>query len=135
MNVPTLSRLLAIAAVATGLFSSVACAAEKAPSHGSIAVPGGLKPEAVKEAIASALAVRNWTVTEKTGEKVVGHIKQKNNEAILTIYYTQKEITLSCEGWKLGKIGERSKPEIPKSWVDNIKKDVTNRLNEMATAR
>lgn len=128
-RIPVSFRLLAL--VVFSLFACSLVAAEKTASLGSIAVPDGLKPEAVKEAIASALAVRNWTVTEKTAEKVVGHIKQRNNEATLTLHYTRKEITLSGEGWKLGKTGERVKPEVPKGWVDNIRKDVTARLNEL----
>ncbi len=135
MNAITLPRFLAVFAMAFGLLTSFATAAEKGETVGLLIVPDGLKAEEIKEAIVVSFIERGWTVKEKSNSKVVGHINQRGNEAFLTLTFDKKEINLTCEGWKVSKTGERQKPELPKSWIEYIKKDVTKRMNLKASTK
>jgi hypothetical protein len=108
---------------------------EKAESVGKLIVPVGLDADDVKNAIALSFAGRGWTIVEKTGSRVVGHINHRGIESILTVESGTKELTLYCVGWNVNKAGERKKPEIPKGWVENIKKDVTKRMNATAAKK
>lgn len=108
---------------------------EKGKSVGKLTVPAGLDADEVKNAIALSFFGREWTVEEKTGSRVVGHINHRGIESILTVESGTKELTLYCVGWNVNKAGERKKPEIPKGWVENIKKDVTKRMNATAAKK
>lgn len=135
MNAPSLPRFLALIVAVFAAFSTPVFAGEKGESVGTLIVPDGLNTDEIKEAIALSFAGRGWTVKEKTNSKVVGHINQRGNEAFLYVSFNKKEVTLRCEGWEVSKTGERKKPEIPKGWVDNIKKDVTKRMNMKAATK
>lgn len=135
MNARTLPRFLAVLAAVFSAFATSAFAEEKGEPVGTLIVPDGLSSDDVKEAIALSFAGRGWTIKERTGSKVVGHINQRGNEAFLYATYNKKEINFRCEGWEVSKTGERKKPEIPKGWVDNIKKDVTKRMNMKAATK
>jgi hypothetical protein len=135
MNILALPRFLALLAAFVAALAAPAFADEKGQPVGTLIVPDGLSTDEIKEAIALSFAGRGWTIKERTNSKVVGHINQRGNEAFLYVAYNKKEITLRCEGWEVSKTGERRKPEIPKGWVDNIKKDVTKRLNMKAATK
>jgi hypothetical protein len=135
MNAFPLPRFLAVLATVFAVLASPALAEEKGQPVGTLIVPDGLSTDEIKEAIALSFAGRGWTVKERTSSKVVGHINQRGNEAFLYVAYTKKEINLRCEGWEVSKTGERKKPEIPKGWVDNIKKDITKRMNMKAATK
>jgi len=94
-------------------------------------VSKGLEPARVRNAIASVLVAREWEVTEQTDEHVVGHIKHRRSEAFLTLVIDVGQIRFYCEGWKIDKnTGARIKPELPESWIDNIKNDLAVRLTQ-----
>ncbi|MBL9202372.1 MAG: hypothetical protein JNL39_17815 [Opitutaceae bacterium] len=135
MNTRSLPRFLALVAMVFAALASPAFANEKGESVGTLIVPDGLSTDEIKEAIALSFAGRGWTIKERTNSKVVGHINQRGNEAFLYCSFNKKEIQLRCEGWEVSKTGERKKPEIPKGWVDNIKKDVTKRMNMKAATK
>ena len=135
MQALALPRFLAALAVVLGFLSAPVSAAEKGEPVGTLIVPDGLSSDEIKEAIALSFAGRGWTIKDKTSKEVVGHINQRGNEAFLYVAYTKKEINLRCEGWEVSKTGERKKPEIPKGWVDNIKKDITKRMNMKAATK
>jgi hypothetical protein len=135
MKTHALPRFLAFVALMFATLASPAFAEEKGESVGTLVVPDGLGTDEIKEAIALSFAGRGWTIKERTNSKVVGHINQRGNEAFLYVTFSKKEITLRCEGWEVSKTGERKKPEIPKGWVDNIKKDITKRMNMKAATK
>jgi hypothetical protein len=96
---------------------------------GTLRVPNKMQPAGVQDMIASVLVAREWEVTEKTNGHVVGHIKQHHSEAILTLVYDADLIQMYCEGWKIDKkSGSHLKPELPDSWIENIRDDLTERM-------
>lgn len=134
MNTLRLPRFATALALLLGLFSSFARAAEAGQSVGSVPVPAGLTLAEVKEIAAISLVQRQWTVKEKTDNRVVGYLKHRGIEATLTLTFDTNAIQLFCEGWKINKEGVRQKPELPDGWINNIKKDLAKRLN-LATAK
>jgi hypothetical protein len=135
MNTLALPRFFALCAALLAALAMPVFGEEKGQPVGTLIVPDGLSTDEIKEAIAVSFAGRGWTIKERTNSKVVGHINQRGNEAFLYVAFNKKEITLRCEGWEVSKTGERKKPEIPKGWVDNIKKDVTKRMNLKAATK
>jgi hypothetical protein len=96
---------------------------------GTLYLPNKPDPARVREMISSVLLGREWEVSEKADDHVVGHIKHRSSEAVLALVFDAKEIRLYCEGWKIDKkTGSHLKPELPDSWIDNIKADLTERL-------
>jgi hypothetical protein len=96
---------------------------------GTLFLPPKPEPARVREMISSVLLGREWEVTEKADDHVVGHIKHRSSEAVLALVFDAKEIRLYCEGWKIDKkTGSHLKPELPDSWIDNIKEDLTGQL-------
>jgi len=102
---------------------------------GTLAVAKKLEPARVQEMIASVFVGREWVVTEKTNDHVVGHIKRRSSEAVLTIVYDTELIQLYCVGWKIDKkTGEHLKPQLPDSWIENIRNDLTERMAQASPA-
>ncbi|HEY5551533.1 MAG TPA: hypothetical protein VIK52_06580 [Opitutaceae bacterium] len=126
-----------IPTVAGFLASAVPCIAaeEDLGEHvGSIVVPQGFSSEEVQDAIVFAFGVRRWSLKEKTDTHVVGHIKQRSNEAILTLKFNASKIEMFCEGWKIDKdTGARRGTDLPHGWIKNIKEDVDDILKRRAT--
>ena len=98
---------------------------------GTLRVPNKMEPAQVQNTIAAVLLNREWQVTEKADGHVVGHIKHRSSEAVLTLVYDRELIQLYCEGWKIDKeTGEHLKPALPDSWIENIRNDLTERLGQ-----
>lgn len=112
---------------------SLRAAEDLGTSVGLIAVPNGVPPDSVQQIVAYSLTRREWTVTEKSDTKVVGQLKHRGKEAIVTFVFEGKDqIAVYCAGWKIDRDGKRLKPELPERWIANIKKDVTTRLIQKA---
>lgn len=133
-----LRRFLRVACIAT-LFtfcltaSAVRAADELGTSVGLIAVPEGVPADSARQIVAYSLTKREWVVTDKSDTKVVGQLRHRGKEAIVTfIFDGQGQIEVYCAGWKINRDGKRLKPELPERWIANIKKDVTTRLNQRA---
>ena len=142
MNISIRSvRCTVLVAAISFLFSFGAAAAAPAGADlgqpaGSIVVPSGMTAAEVQTAIVAALSGRQWLVTEKTTDRVVGYIKHRKNEATLTLIYDTSKIELYCVGWRIDKTtGEREKPEQPKGWIKYIEKDLTRNLNRGTAAK
>lgn len=115
-------------------------AAVAGPEHGepvgTIPVPANLTAEDVQDAIVMALGVRRWSLREKAPERIVAHIKQRSNEAILTLAYGSSRIEMFCVGWKIDeKSGARRKPELPRGWIKNVKEDIAKNLSRKLAGR
>ena len=96
---------------------------------GTLQLAKGMAPAQVQDLICSVLLAREWDVQEKAGDHVVGHIKHRSSEAVLTLVYEPGRIEMFCEGWKIDKTsGSHLKPELPNSWIENIRNDLTARL-------
>jgi hypothetical protein len=102
---------------------------------GSVAVPTGLSKSDVQQAIIATLAGRGWSIQEKNGEKVVGYLKHRSNEATVTLLFDDKKVDLFCVGYEIDKsTGVHKKPEMPNGWLGNIRTDLNKRMNQ-ATAK
>ena len=102
-------------------------------SVGLISIPTGVPSNSVQQIVAYSLTKREWTVTDKTSTKVVGQLKHRGKEAIVTFVFDGKDrLEVYCSGWKTDRAGKRLKSELPERWIANIKKDVTARLNQKA---
>lgn len=102
---------------------------------GTLRVPNKMEPSQVQNTIATVLLNREWQVTEKADGHVVGHIKHRSHEAVLTLVYDHDLIQLYCEGWKIDKeTGAHLKPDLPDGWIENIRNDLTERLAQAPAA-
>ena len=83
-----------------------------------------------------SLGERGWGIKSNTGDRVVGYLKHRSNEAQLTLVYSTSKIEIFCVGWEINKnTGARVKPEIPKGWIKNIQADITKVLARTATSK
>jgi hypothetical protein len=93
-------------------------------------------PVQVQDLITAVLLAREWEVREKANGHVVGHIKRRSSEAVLTLVYDAELIQMYCEGWKIDKqSGAHLRPELPTGWIENIRNDLTERLAMASFAR
>lgn len=95
---------------------------------GTITVPEGFKASEVKAVLVTSLVAREWSVKEQTGDRVVGYLNHRGNEATITLVYDAKQIVMHCVGWKTDRNGQRVKPEMPDGWIKNLQKDIPKRL-------
>lgn len=94
-----------------------------------VPIPEGLTKEDVRDVIARSFIDRGWTVKERSDTRVVGYLKQRGNEAEATFLYGPEQVEMYCKGWAINRRGERVKPEQPRGWLGNLKKDITKGLN------
>jgi hypothetical protein len=98
---------------------------------GMVPVKSGVTLAKVQDLIAVTLTGREWDVKEKANGHVVGHIKHRSNEAVLTLVYDADYIKIYCEGWKIDKkTGSHLKSQLPEDWIQNIRNDLSKRLAE-----
>jgi len=101
----------------------------------SVPVPEGMTKEEIRDAIASVFAARTWIVKQKTDRRVVGYLKHRGNEATATLMFDGDQVEIYCVGWALNRRGERAKPEQPRGWLGNLKKDLVRRFAEVSATR
>jgi len=90
----------------------------------------------VQKAIVTALIGRKWDVKAKTGDRVVGYLKHRSNEATLTLVYDATKVELYCVGWQIDKkTGAREKPEQPERWLRNIQNDLPRFFSRMLATK
>ena len=101
-------------------------------SVGTIPIPPNLSKAEVKDTIIKAFTHREWGIKSEGDDRVVGYLKHRSNEAQLTLVFDQQKIDMFCLGWQIDKkTGVREKLEMPKSWINNIKSDVTKGFNQI----
>lgn len=132
-----LVRSILLIAAFTGILAvAIPCTAaeEDVGQHvGSVVVPPGFSAKEVQDAIVFALGVRRWSLREKTDGRVVGHLIQRGNEAILTLKFDSSRIEMFCEGWKIdSETGARRRRDLPRGWIKNVKEDVLDILKRRA---
>ncbi len=121
--------MIALGFFVGGLYAADGEVSKYGPLVGTVAVPEGLSSSQVKDVIITSLIAREWTVKEKTSDYVIGYLNHRGNEATLTLVYDSKQILMYCDGWLVEKsTGRRIKPELPKGWIANLKKDLPKRL-------
>jgi hypothetical protein len=134
MTTSLLTRSWAAMAAAFCLMSATLLAADSAspsalgPQVGTVPVPAGYSAAQVKEVVAQCFLAREWEVKIKADDRVVGYLNHRGVEATMTVQIDGPQLTFFCDGWKVDKAGKRIKPEDPKTWIANMKKDVTRRL-------
>ena len=117
--------LIALSPAHSAPAPAAAPASELGQPAGSIAIPTGVSASAVKTAIVTALAGRQWTVVSQSDERVVGHLKHRSNEATVTFIIGSSAVEMHCVGWQIDKkTGVHEKPELPDRWLKNLKNDI-----------
>jgi hypothetical protein len=111
-----------------GADAIVAPTADTPQAVGTVPVPPNMSKADVKESIVAAFLGRQWTVREVTADHVVGYLKHRGREAILTVNYSETQADLLCLGWKIDDSGVRKEFDLPTGWITNIKKDLTKDL-------
>jgi hypothetical protein len=102
---------------------------------GTLRLANGMDSARVQDLICGVLFAREWEVKEKANDHVVGHIKHRSSEAVLTLVFDSELIQIYCEGWKIDKkSGSHIKPQLPDGWIENIRDDLTKRLAQTSTA-
>ena len=103
---------------------------------GWLHLAGGLDSVRIRDMITDVLLAREWEVKESSDDHVVGHIKHRSSEAVLALVFDSRQIRLYCEGWKIDKqSGTHIKPQLPDSWIENIKEDLNLRLQQASALR
>ena len=130
----TTSSLLwraAFLAFAFVLSSGSAAAAPAAPKSelgelvGTVVIPAGTAQAQVRAAIVAALTSRQWTVKSQSGDRVVGHLKHRTNEATVTFVIGDAKVDQFCVGWQIDKkTGAHEKPELPTRWLTYLREDL-----------
>ncbi|BET66197.1 hypothetical protein ASA1KI_11150 [Opitutales bacterium ASA1] len=129
------SRLLVVVSLGFLASSAPACAQyeEEEADYGEfferVPVPEGISKEELRDMVAVVLATRGWTIQQKTDRRVVGYLKHRGNEATATMLFTGDTVDIYCEGWAINKSGQRTKPEQPRGWLGNLRKDLTRRFS------
>ncbi|MFA5265654.1 MAG: hypothetical protein WC378_17680 [Opitutaceae bacterium] len=103
-------------------------AEETAVKFEVIALPAGTDVKTVQQAVASALGGRRWSIQEQSSNKVVGYLKHRSNEAEVTFLFDEKQIEISCWGYRINKAGERQEPELPDGWLGILSRDIKKNL-------
>jgi hypothetical protein len=102
----------------------------------TLSVPAGLSVANVQEAVVATFYGRAWAIQEKGDGKVVGYLKHRSNEALVTITYNDKTVEAFCVGYEINKkTGERKKPELPSGWLNFLKGDLTKKLNQATVSK
>lgn len=104
-------------------------------SVGSLPIPADLNEEDVRDVVAYSLAARTWTVKEKKGNRVVGHLVHRGYDATITFVIEGENLQIYCDGYAVDKHGNRKKPKLPEGWIENLKKDIPKRLAMTAATR
>ncbi len=103
---------------------------------GTVAVPDGLLPNEVQDAMVLTLSNRGWEIKDKAEARVVGYLKKRSNEATVTLIYRASKIEVYCAGWEIDKnTGQHKKPEQPAGWLKNIRNDLTKNLSRIPVAK
>ena len=139
MNLLKTSPLRLIACLAALFLGATPMLAQDEDEYGplfdSIPIPDGLNKEDLRTAIAPALIARGWTVKEQSDRRVIGYLKHRGNEATVTFILDGEQIQIFCVGWALNRQGQRAKPETPRGWLGNLRKDIAKSLNAKAAQR
>ncbi len=96
--------------------------AEYGTPAGTIAVPDGLDRADVRHAIVEGSSVRGWLVKSQDDGKIVVTYQKSSWIAKLTLIYDRAQIDFYSDSTRNGK------PKLPKSWIDNLKDDITQKL-------
>jgi hypothetical protein len=114
--------------------AAVAADSELGEAAGSVPIPAGITRAQAVEAAVAALNRREWGVKSQSSDRVVGYLKHRSNEATVTFVISDTKLDLFCVGYQIDKkTGVREKPEQPKSWLNNLRGDITKIFNTKVT--
>lgn len=125
-----LTVLLLALTAATGLRADDSDMGQKAFT---LEVPDGkLSTKEVHDVVVAASTGRGWSVKSDATERVVIYINKHGHESTVTYLISDKEIEAYCVGYKVDGNGTRKAPEVYKSWLNNLSKDLTQALAKAA---
>lgn len=133
----TFTQLLGCSIFVAAVAAAPVLAQDAAPeSRGElfekVPLPAGLLKDDVRDATAAVLGAREWTVQVNTDLRLVGYLKQRSNEATVTLVCDGATMDIYCAGWQLNRTGERVRPEMPRSWLVALRRDLARRFDELA---
>lgn len=91
---------------------------------------GKVSQKQVHAAVLKAAIGREWSVKVDLANKVVIHLLHRSNEATVTFLISEKNIEAYCLGYAVDKQGNHKKPEQPERWLNYLKKDITEAINQ-----
>jgi hypothetical protein len=98
----------------------------------TVAIPTGLSPEAVGQAMIQAFEARKWTVVEASPQRTVGTLKHREYEANAVLQTDGDQIKiLSDSRYVNPRTGKRTR-SVPMGWLENLQKELATRLNGSA---
>ncbi len=98
----------------------------------TVAIPTGVTPEAVGEAMIQSFEARKWTVVEASPQRTVGTLKHKGYEANVTLETDGDQIKILCDARDVNQYSGNGKPVLPMGWLQNLQKELEIRLGGKA---
>jgi hypothetical protein len=98
----------------------------------TVAIPAGVTPEAVREAMIQTFEARKWTVVEASPQRTVGILKHRGYDANAVLEVEGDRIKiLSDTKYINANTGKRTQV-VPMGWLENLQKELEIRLSGRA---
>ena len=102
-----------------------------------IAIPAGMSPEKVAQAIRSALIGRTWTVTRQEPGHIDSTLHIRSHTATIAVTYDDKQIHIAYVSsdnlkYKVKSNGKRTIHSNYNEWIANIVLDLQRQLQSMS---
>jgi hypothetical protein len=98
------------------------------PEGNVLEVPDGVSAEVARVAVLAGFKQRGWRITTDTPEKIAAVLDEKNKEAITTVTFAERSITLIPECFEKQADGQRTKIEPHLRWHNNLKESIIREL-------
>jgi hypothetical protein len=98
------------------------------PDGNDLEIPEGVSIEAAHAAVIEGFERRKWTVTTNTPDKIVGSLVESNKEAVATVTFNPRSITVVPERFQLHANGQRERIDPHLRWTRNLKESILRAL-------
>ena len=104
-----------------------------------IAIPAGVKTEAVGRAVRQALNTRGWSVTEENPGEIKSTLHLRDHTARIVVSWDARQLRIKyVDSQNLKYHMEDGRPYIHKNylgWVQNLSHDISGALNLLADSK
>jgi hypothetical protein len=98
----------------------------------TVAIPSGVTPEAVGEAMIQTFEARKWTIVEASPRRTVGTLKHRGYEANAVLETDGDQIKILSDAQYVNPgTGKRTRV-VPRGWLVNLQKELEVRLGGKA---
>ena len=95
----------------------------------SVEVPASATQEQAINMAESVLIGREWKVTSKSDDQVVGNLVHRGFDATATIKSEGSKLVIYSQAVHTDKHSGEAKPAVPLGWLKNLQSDLVKQLN------